>query len=309
MEESAQQQAEQRVMDKLFPPEKKAEEVKPAAPEAPAETTADAAPTEAPATEAPAESEEYEFEFRHGKYRVPKELKELHEGYLRTEDYTKKTMVAADRQRQAELIIEQSNKSQHLQTALKPKYDAVQDNARLLKQYEAVDWNTWISNNPTEANKGMLQWQVLKEEKSRLEGDLNQAAQQGMRAIEEVRLKLVEENDKILTRDIKGWSADTRKEVNGWAEKTYGFSQDELSKVFDSRVAKMMRDAKQWHDLQSSKPQVVKTAAQAATLKPNATDNRNSKQVKDTELRKNIRSAKTDGERARAVEALLAHRL
>lgn len=306
------QQIEQRMTEKIFgkpaATEKPAAEAKPAPQDTQGETEATAqADGAAGTTEAVEES--YEFDFNGARYQVPKELKELHEGYIRTEDYTKKTMSAADKQRHAELLIDQAQKSQQLQSALQPKYEALSQTNQLLKSYEAVDWNTWIAQDPTAAQKGMLQWQVLKEQKARAEQELNSAAQEQMRAIGESRQKLVEENTKILQRDIKGWSADTSKKVNGWAEKTYGFSPEELSKVYDSRVVKMMNDAMRWHELQASKPQAEKKAAQVATLKPSATDTRNAAQVRQAELKKGIRTAKTDREKERAVQALLESRL
>jgi hypothetical protein len=302
---------QQRIEDKIFnkgKPEVKAEA--PAPKDAP---NVDEAPKveETPVDAAPKvedEEEYFEHEVEPGKvWKLPKAVKPALDGY---QDYTKKTMEAADRQRQADLILEQARQSQQMQAALQPKYEAVTDVDRQIKQYENVDWNTWIQTNPVEAQKGMLQLQVLRDQRGRAAAELNQAAQMEMHKINETRAKLRDENMKVLQRDLKNWSADSHKTLLDFAGKTYGFSEQELSQVYDYKVVKMMADAKQWRELQASKPQVEKKAALAAkTLKPAAADQRNAKQVQQASIKKEIRSAKTDQEKAKGIERWLESRV
>jgi hypothetical protein len=247
-----------------------------------------------------------EVEFSGAKYQVPKELKPALDGY---KDYTEKTMAAAERQKQADLIIEQNIRSQALHKTLQPKYDSVRELQKNVEAYEKVDWNTWIASDPVEAQKGMLQLQVLRDKLGRAQHDLQQAANDGMRSINEIRERLISENEKVLKQKLKGWTADTRKALDAFAENTYGYSKEELSQVFDARVLRMMNDAKQWNDLQASKPQAQKKATQVATLKPSATETKNAAQSKEAELKKAIRLAKTDVSKQRAVQALLEHKL
>lgn len=247
-----------------------------------------------------------EVEFSGSRYQIPKELKPALDGY---KDYTEKTMAAAERQKQADLIIEQSRRTQSLHATLQPKYDTVREIQRNVEAYEKVDWNTWIASDPVEAQKGMLQLQVLRDRLGRAQQELHQAANEGMRSIHEVRERLISENDKALKQKIRGWNAETRKSLDTFAESTYGYSKEELSQVFDARVVRMMHDAKQWNDLQASKPQAQKKATQVATLKPSATETKNAAQSKEAELKKAIRLAKTDVSKQKAVQALLEHKL
>lgn len=292
---------QKRLEDKLFPP-KKADK-----PEAPAPDAAPPQDTQEGAQSTETEDEsEVELEWNGAQYKVPKDWKPVFDGY---KDYTQKTMVAADRQRHADLIIEQARQSQAMQSAVQPKYEAVNELNRTIKQYEAVDWNTWIQSDPVAAQKGMLQLQVLNQQKAKAEGELQQTVSQQMELINQTRAKLKEENEKALSRKIKGWTADSAKKLDSFAGKTYGFSDQELSSVYDSRVREMMHDAMRWHELQASKPQMQKVVAQAKTMKPEAADSRNAKQVQQSSLKREIKSAKAPHDKAKAIQKLLESRL
>lgn len=264
-------------------------------------------------TEAPAESERveatetpeehYEFEFNGGKWQVPAPLKELHEGYLRTQDYTAKTTAAAEKMRQAELMVEHATRQHQLQTALQPKYEVVQQLGQQIKQYEQVDWNAWIAQDPVAAQQGMLRMQMLERTKGKAEQELQTAAQEQMRGIQETGQKLAEENLKILQKDLKGFTPEARKSLNEWAEKTYGFSQSHLSQIYDSRVVKMMHDANKYHELKASAPQKVQQAQK--TITPSASKTVDAGKAKLAQLNAAVKSAKTDTERAKAIQARL----
>lgn len=300
----------QRFEDKLF---KKPQTKPEAAPKQEAQEPQKEAPEAdktAPETtvEAKVEDDEY-FEHEHetGKWKLPKWVKPALDGYS---DYTKKTMEAADRQRHADAIIEQATLAQQMQSALQPKHEAVTDLDKQIKQYEQVDWNTWISENPVAAQKGMLQLQVLRDQRNRAASELQAEAQKHLRVISEKQAKLRDENMKILQRELKNWSADSHKSLLEFAGKTYGFSDKETSQVFDHRLLRLMADAHEYRKLQDSKPQVEKKVALASkTLKPQAAEQRNAKQVQQANIKKDIKSAKTDSEKAKHIQRLLEHRL
>jgi hypothetical protein len=299
---------QQRIEDKIFnkgKPEVKAD----TKPETPAPEAIAPEETADPVEAAPKvdDDEYFEHEIDGEKWKLPKKVKPALDGY---QDYTKKTMEAADRQRHADAIIEQATLAQQMQSALQPKYEAVSDIDRQIKQYENVDWNTWIQTNPVEAQKGMLQLQVLRDNRNRAAADLQTEAQRHMQVLTEKQAKLRDENMKVLQRELKNWNADSHKSLLDFAGKAYGFSDQETSKVFDSRVLRMMADAQEWRKLQESKPQVAKQAAKAAgTLRPGAADQRNAKQVQQASLKREIKSAKTDQEKAKGIERWLTSRV
>lgn len=300
-ERSVQQRIEDKIFGKAEAPKeapKPAQEPQEAAPDTQAQDTIPGA------QEAVDETEEVEFEG--DKYLVPKKLKPALDGY---KDYTVKTMTAADRQRHADLIIEQSRQAQAMQSAVQPKYDSLNEIRRNIASYERVDWNTWIATNPVEAQKGMLQLQVLRDQERKADGELQMTVKEQMELINQTRAKLKEENEKVLARSIKDWNADKAKGLTDFAGKTYGFSEQELSAVFDSRVWQMVNDAQQWRSLQASKPQMKKVVAASPTLKPGATEQKNAAQVKQASLKREIRTAKTDHDKAKGIQKLLESRL
>lgn len=288
---------QRRIEEKLFPT-KKTEQTE-AAPAEPANDTVEGAAVEA-------EEDDIDLEWNGAQYKVPKDWKPVFDGY---KDYTQKTMAAADRQKHADLIIEQARQAAAMQQVVQPKQEALSDVRKIIKQFDQVDWNTWIATNPAEAQKGMLQLQVLRDQERKAKEELDLAMNEQVELINQTRAKLKEENEKALSRKIKGWTADTAKKLDAFAGKTYGFSEQELSSVYDSRVREMMHDAMQWHTLQASKPQIQKVVAQAKTMKPEASDNRNSKQVQQANSVRAIKAAKTPQDKAKGIQKWLEGRL
>lgn len=251
-----------------------------------------------------------EVDFRGAKYKLPQELKELHEGYLRQEDYTRKTQEVAERQRVIELVEQQAQAQRALQSVTQPYVEALMGINNQLSQYSKVDWATYSDQDPTAANKHWIAYQSLKDRKASLEQEMNGAATQHLQKLKDVAEGLRKENSKILSEKVKGWNSDVEAKVRDHVAKNYGFSKTELDQVFDARLMRLMNSARQWDELQASKPAITKQAAPASkTLKPGAAASQNQAQIKAAELKRGIRSAKTDESKARAIEAYLMNKM
>ena len=300
---------EERVLAQLglqdAPPEKK-----PFAPPPEQEAAPDAADT----TDAEPETQEatdnlIEIDFKGGKYKLPSELKDLHEGYLRQEDYTRKTQDVAERQKVIDLIEQQATAQRALQSVTHPFVEKLMALNNNLAQYQQVDWGTYSDQDPQAANKHWMTYQSLKERKATLEQEMQGAAAQHLQKLKESAENLRNENSKILSEKVKGWNSERDQKVRDFAAEKYGFSKQELSQVFDARLLRMMNDANEWHQLQASKPSIQKQAAQAQkTLKPSATQNTPKASLVQANLRREVKSAKTDATKARAIEKLLMNR-
>ena len=262
-----------------------------------------------PATETPSEPPLVEIEFRGGKYQLPPELKELHDGYLRQEDYTRKTQEAAEMRKTAELTLQQAQHQQALQAAVQPFVEALIGTNNQLAQYQRVDWNQLADQDPTAANKHWIAYQSLKDRKQQIEGQMHSAAQQHKAKLDEATRRLREENSKILESKVKGWNKERDQKVREFATKNYGFSETEVSQLFDARVLRLLSDAHDWHALQASKPQLNKVVSASPTLKPSATSQQSARSAAVSDIKKDIRKAKTDSEKARHVERLFATKL
>lgn len=294
---------QRRLEEKLFPPKKADTPKEPqAAPETEAQDTQEGAAETVEAQDA----DEIELDWNGAQYKVPKDWKPVFDGY---KDYTQKTMLAADRQKHADLIIEQARQAAAMQQVVAPKQEALSDVRKMIKQFDQVDWNTWIQTNAAEAQKGMLQLQVLRDQERKAKEELDHVMNEQMELINQTRARLKEENEKVLSRKVKNWNADTAKKLDTFAGKTYGFSDQELSSVYDSRVREMMFDAMQWRELQASKPQMQKVVAQSKTMRPEAAESRNAKQVQQANNLKAVKAGKTPHEKAKAIQKLLESRL
>jgi hypothetical protein len=262
-------------------------------------------------TQAVAADEHYEFEWNGGRYQVPSELKAFHEAFEKREsmdrDYTQKAQEVAELRRSAEAALQQSKQHQELQQALAPRVARLQSINEQLGQYTNVDWNKLYATDATAAQQHSVNFSVLNNQKQVLEREVQQTAQEHMRKLTDSQNQMLEAADKAMSLKVKGWSRDTGKTLNEFARKTYGFTENEVNSTLDPRALEMMHDARQWRDLQASK--ATKTITPNKTLKPSASVQQNAAQAKTAELKKGIRTAKTDSERARAVQALLEHRI
>lgn len=254
--------------------------------------------------------EHYEFEFKGAKYQVPPELKELHEGHLRQEDYTKKTQEVADLRRQAEAANSQAKLVTEMQAALAPQYEQLAVVNMHLKRFQSTDWNALTDSDPVAAQKQLIAYQQLRDFKTQAEQTLETAKQKHEQGIREHRTKAIAEGNKILSQSIKGWTPEKASELGTSAMRAYGYTESEISEVTDPRRVQEMHDAYQWRALQASKPQLAnKVAATSKTLKPQASDSQDPAKAAQTELRQQIRSAKTDTQKTKAIQKLLESRL
>lgn len=276
----------------------------PQKPEAPAEQPATQEATEG-ATEAAEPTDNLiEIDFKGGKYKLPPELKDLHEGYLRQEDYTRKTQEVAERQRVIDLMEQQARHRQELQQATAPYLEQIMSLNSQISQYAKVDWGALSDQDPQHANKHWMAYQTLKERKQTLEREMQGAAAQHLSRFSESVEKLKGENSKILSEKVKGWGAERDQKVRNFASEHYGFSKNEVSQVFDARILRLMNDAYELQALRDAKPVKQPLPAQR-TLKPNATEAKPREAVVRAELKKDIRNAKTDASKARGIQRLL----
>ena len=76
----------------------------------------------------------------------------------------------------------------------------------------------------------------------------------------------------------------TLTKIYGDANKSYGFTSEELGQVYDPRLVRMMKDAAAFRELQSKKAEVTKKVAEAPRLQQRKTapaDERNARALND----------------------------
>jgi hypothetical protein len=302
---------EDRMLGKLYPEMAEAKEPEQGNPEQaenqqPEPEAADEAPQEdnaEPEAEAPSESlEEVEFEGR--QYQVPKELKDA---LMRQSDYTRKTQEAAEMRKQAEATIQHAQMMSRMQTELAPELGQLNAIDQRMQEFQKVDWMRLAQEDPNTASQLRIQYDILRDQKQQLEQTIGGKKQQMQEQHAQFLSKQVEEGARTLAQKIKGWGPDLQRSIIATG-KTYGFSDEEIGGIVDPRAVEVLHDAHQWRQLQASKPQVTKKAAEAPrSLKPQAQATTNAKQDR-ANFRRALTNTKDDSGKAKLIEQALARR-
>lgn len=198
-----------------------------------------------------------DVEYEGKQYKLPKELKEA---LLRHADYTRKTQEVAATRKEVEAARQQFQQEVQLQQ------QTLQDRAQLmmienqLSQFEQIDWTALSDQDPVQAQKLWFQKQQLEQTRGQAATRIHQAQQQAMYQQQEQLAKRVQEGREMLAREIKGWSADTAKQVAEYGKQS-GYSEQELGNLYDPRYVKTLHKAMLYDQLMSKATQKPKAEA------------------------------------------------
>ena len=232
-----------------------------AAPEQPeTESAQPEAPTEEAQTEAPPSWDEVKaiklkVPLKNGAEEKEAEVSidELRLGYMRQDDYQRKTQEVSKAKQAA-----QEEAMQHL-----AQFQAQQ--TKELKTLEAwitqvaapemqgVNWNKLAAEDPAEFVRLTHRANQLTALKQQVSQKLQQAEQQRTTEEETKRAQAIEQAQSELASAIPNWNAELQQALVK-SGRDYGFSDDELAKVYDPKFVKVLHDAHQWRELQKQKP-------------------------------------------------------
>lgn len=247
----------------------------PAPKAAPPSPLQEAAPQEAQTTESevepqvPEDDGHEDFEVEGATYRIPRELKgqvaEWRDGYLRRDDYTKKTQHLADITRQAQALAETIQFRQAFESETQKDREELAAVTADLNRYKAVDW----SNLEVETYiKLKGQMDALKDKASELGQKLNSKAQEFQTKAEQQKRKAAEEGVKYLQKAIPNFGNESVQSARSGAQ-AVGYTDNELENVYDARFVALSWKAAQYDKLQSGKASAVSAAQKAPpVLKP-----------------------------------------
>lgn len=219
---------------------------------------------EVEAVEEEAEAPTYRVQTTDGEVDVP--LSELKNGYMRQSDYTRKTQQVAEDRKMAE------GELGHLQAERQRYAEQLTSMEKALSQQEPTQeqWDALYKENPLEYTR---QRDVLRDRKEALTkvGEEQQRLQQQQLAElqGQAQQRLVQERE-LLPQLIPEW----RDEKVAQEEKTalitfaqgYGYSEQELSGISDSRAVAVLRKAYLYDQLMSKKPVAQKKAQNAPKM-------------------------------------------
>jgi len=229
------------------------------------------------ATEEDDDSEDDEVEVEERKtYRVKaggeeKEvtLQELVSGYQKGDDYTKKSQALAEQRKAVEAEAYAVNEAMQMREQYARRLGQVQqllqeDNGQFanleeLKENDPIQYAIKVAEQ-TENNKKL---QLLQQEQNKLaHAQQHQVAQH--------QAKLVAHEASMLTEKVKEFS-DPKKseqlkgEIRNFG-KSIGFTDNELSQVYDHRHVMVMQKAMEYDKLQKANPSVTKKLAKAPKM-------------------------------------------
>lgn len=282
-------------------------------PEAPApEAEPEAVEEEVPEEAAPEESEDYaELEINGELYQVPVELKD---GYLRQQDYTRKTQeVAAERS----ALDEQRKAVEADRQAFIQQVQAQQQNFQLyaqvaaidgqIAQYQNVDWQQLIENDPVEAMKLDRAFRELRDQRNTLVQQSIQSQQQLDYQRQVEFQQMVERGKAELPKKIPDWSPDKAKALSEYGINSFGFTPQEMSQVVDPRHVEVLHKAWLYDQLQAAKPETLKKVANAPkTLNKSAPQ---PKQNTQDVLKKVIKTSRDKQTKNAAIQKYLESRI
>jgi hypothetical protein len=266
------------------------------------------------AEEAEASEESYEEPQQTPKYRVKVDneemevdVDELIKGYSRTSDYTKKTQALAEQRKaiEAEKAKVQDaarlrdQYAQRLQVIEQMLTQSPQENLAELKETDPIGYAVKMAEQverekqlaAVRQERAQLAQRQQYEQQERLKAHLSQEAERLQSAIPE------------MADEVKGEVV--RKEIKDFA-RSIGFSEQELSQVYDHRAVLTLYKAMQYDKLQKSKPATAKRVAEAPkTLRPGPAQQSDPKSDDVKKLKGQLRKSGKQRDAAKLFERFL----
>jgi len=196
-------------------------------------------------------------------------LEELVSGYQKGDDYTKKSQTLAEQRKVMEAEAKAIQEAQHLREEYQARLGQV---SQILQQNDAdySDLEQLKENDPiayavkvAEKTENTKKMQVIQQEQARLAQESNQ-----YRANQQAQF--VAEQSKMLTEKVKEFSDPKKAEqikndIRSFG-KSVGFSDQELSQVYDHRHVLILQKAMEYDKLQQSKAGVAKKVSNAPKM-------------------------------------------
>jgi hypothetical protein len=270
--------------------------------------------TEEPAGEQEVEAQEYEeSEQETPKYRVKVDneelevdLDELIKGYSRTSDYTKKTQSLAEQRKQVEAEQVRIQEAARLRDQYAQRLQVIE---QMLTQPEedlsglkdtdpigyAVKMAERVEREKQLAAVRMEQQQVMARQQMEQQAHLHKHLSQEQERLKAALPEFADEQK----------AASLRSELRGFAN-SLGFSEQELSQVYDHRAIVALYKAMQYDKLMQGKPQATKKVSEAPKmLKPGVTQARNPQDEQFGKLRKQLSQSGKKQDAAKLFERFL----
>ncbi|MFN8994280.1 MAG: hypothetical protein ACK5X3_11555 [Pseudomonadota bacterium] len=172
------------------------------------------------------EDDAEDVDYEGAKYRVPKVLKDA---LLRQADYTRKTQELADQRRHVEQHVQSLSQQAELQQATLEHRVNLRTVEQQLQQFQSTDWQAYSANYGADATaSAMASWQQYRDAKAELEGAIAKTETEVQQISERSTANAIAEAEKVLSREIEGWSSELVTTLAGYAAENFGITPQEL---------------------------------------------------------------------------------
>jgi hypothetical protein len=193
-------------------------------------------------------------------------LDELQKGYSRTKDYTRKTMELAEQRKAAEAELQQIRAERERYAAMLEQLQAQ------APQEQEPDWETLYQRDPIEWVRQRELWRDRKERQQQLESERQRLMYQRQQEQAQEMQRIAAENQQKLLEAVPEWADPEKGTQERQAVKKYlqeiGFSNDEVSQIYDHRAVLVARDAMRYRQMMAKKQSVQPTQTRTKTAKP-----------------------------------------
>lgn len=235
-------------------------------------------------------------------------IDELRLGYMRQDDYQRKTQeVSKVKQTAHEEAMRAVAQLQERNTQELKALDAFITQIAA-PEMQGVNWNTLATTDPAEFVRLSHRANQLQTIKQQVSQKLQQADQQRIQQSEAQRAQALQQAQAQLAAEIPNWNESLQQALVK-SGREYGYTDDELAKIDDPRLVKILHAAHQWATLQSKGPIAEKkVSAVPKILKSGAQPSRSEKRWTHDEILR-TRIKKSGGRDKAAVEELIKSRL
>ncbi|CCM77119.1 hypothetical protein [Rhizobium mesoamericanum] len=183
------------------------------------------------------EPELADVEYEGKAYKLPPELKDA---LLRTADYTRKTQEVAEQRKSVEAKMAEAQANYQTSQEVIEARSVIHSIDSQLKQYENVNWQQFVNEDPMSAQASWIQYQQLQQQRGQVaqyldktQADLSEKA----KLATENRLR---ETRAFAEKELTGWTPDLDNKITDFATKELGFERDSLRQQYTPQVYKTL---------------------------------------------------------------------
>jgi hypothetical protein len=232
----------------------------------------------------------FELDYKTDKGREIKKasLKDLREGYIAKEDYSRRQKALLDQESglQDRIKAETTKAQQEYAQRLETHKQAVQrlSGVKSLQEIEQLSLT-----DPAGAQQEFLRMISVNQTLQSIEAEQRQVSEKLQADQQAAQKAAILKSRETLENDIPGWGEEMYRKVISTVAKDYGFENKDVEQVYDSRLIKVLHDAYQYRSLQKAKPEASKkVVAVPKVLRPGSAEKSNPASEASQELQKKV---------------------